>query len=209
MAEASAPASAAENQRPGTATVATDLSALVLAHHAAVYRYACRLCGCPTEAEDLTQQTFLIAQQKLHQLREPARACGWLLAVVRNCFLKSVRKARPIPAADFDLNVENLADAAPEVDQIDREELVAALNELPDEFRLVLLMFYFEDLSYQAIGEQLGLPIGTVMSRLSRAKGHLRRRLSAADPREPKVSPPRRAAVHCGVVKPAGAEAAP
>jgi len=178
MADASASAPVTENQYPDSLAPAADLSVLVLAHHATVYRYACRLCGCPTEAEDLTQQTFLIAQQKLHQLREPERACGWLLAVVRNCFLKSARKPRPMPAANIDLNVDQLVETTPQIDRIDRGELMAALGELPDEFRLVLLMFYFEDLSYQAIADQLGLPIGTVMSRLSRAKGHLRRKLS-------------------------------
>src|SRR5690349_15964351 len=79
---------------------AADFTALVLTHHAAVYRYACRLCGSPTDAEDLTQQAFLIAQQKLQQLREPQRACAWLLTVLRSCFLKSVRKMRPLPAQD-------------------------------------------------------------------------------------------------------------
>jgi len=209
MADASASRPAAENQRPGITATVMDLSALVLAHHAAVYRYACRLCGCPTEAEDLTQQTFLIAQQKLHQLREPERACSWLLAVVRNCFLKSVRKARPTPAQDVDLVMEHIADVTPEVDHIDREELTDALAELPDEFRLVLLMFYFEELSYQAIAEQLEVPIGTVMSRLSRAKGHLRRRLIPPDCEESKVSPPHRTAATGGATKPAGLRAAP
>ena len=64
---------------------------------------------------------------------------------------------------------------------IDQERLTAALHELPDEFRLVLLMFYFEDLSYQEMAEQLEIPIGTVMSRLSRAKGHLKARLVDAE----------------------------
>ena len=83
-----------------------------------------------------------------------------------------------------------MADNASEVHSIDREELAAALDELPDEFRLVLLMFYFEDLSYQKIAEQLDIPIGTVMSRLSRAKEHLRRRLTPEDAGKPTVSSP-------------------
>jgi len=179
MADAKASQPAARDDQPGGGRQPADFTALVLTHHAAVYRYACRLCGSPTDAEDLTQQTFLIAQQKLHQLREPQRACSWLLAVVRSCFLKSVRKLRPLPAADVELTVEQIADETPEVDSIDREELAAALREIPDEFRLVLLMFYFEELSYQQIAEELEIPIGTVMSRLSRAKKHLRQRLGA------------------------------
>jgi len=207
MADWAAPAPAANNGRPDVP--AANLSAMVQANHAAVYRYACRLCGCPTEAEDLTQQTFLIAQQKLPQLREPERACSWLLSIVRNCFLKSIRKARPTLAQDIDLIMEQVAEATAEIETIDREELTAALAELPDEFRVVLLMFYFEELSYQAIAEQLQTPIGTVMSRLSRAKGHLRRRLGPPAGDETKVSPPRRAGLAGATSKPASVRAVP
>jgi RNA polymerase sigma-70 factor (ECF subfamily) len=155
-----------------------DVATLVVAHHAAVYRYACRLCGCPTEAEDLAQQTFLIAQRKVDQIREPERACSWLLAVVRSCFLKSIRKQRPVAARNIDLDVDQVAGETPETDEVDREQLAAALAELPEEFRLVVLMFYFEELPYQEIAAELEIPIGTVMSRLSRAKGHLRKNLT-------------------------------
>ena len=64
-------------------------------------------------------------------------------------------------------------------DDVDREQLQLALNELSPEFRVVVTMFYFEQLSYKEIADQLQVPVGTVMSRLSRAKGHLRRRLLA------------------------------
>ena len=190
MAEAARPA--AENPWRIATQDGIDLAALVKEHHAVVYRYACRLCGCPVEAEDLTQQTFLIAHQKVHQLRAAVAARSWLMAVVRSCFLKSVRKSRPMPAADIDLLVNDAADSGSPVDPIDREELAAALDELPDEFRLVLLMFYFEELSYQRIAEQLEIPIGTVMSRLSRAKEHLRRRLAPEDASDPNVNSPQR-----------------
>jgi RNA polymerase sigma-70 factor, ECF subfamily len=176
---------AAEYDGPSRNAVAGDLAALAVAHHAAVYRYACRLCGCPTEAEDLTQQTFLIAQRKLHQLREAERACAWLLAVVRSCFLKSLRKARPLLIENVELVIDEESAKTPVFDEIDREQLTAALAELPDEFRIVTLMFYFEELSYQEIAKELEIPIGTVMSRLSRAKRNLRKRLTPTEP-EPK-----------------------
>lgn len=156
---------------------AADIPALVAAHHAAVYRYARRLAGCEVEAEDLTQQTFLIAQQKLGQVRDQARTGGWLLAIARNCFLKSRRRQRPATAEAIGLVIDHVPNPTPSGDSIDQEALQNALAELPDEFRIVLLMFYFEDLSYQEIASQLELPVGTVMSRLSRAKGHLRSRL--------------------------------
>jgi RNA polymerase sigma-70 factor (ECF subfamily) len=164
------------------------LAELVRAHHAAVYRYAYRLCGNATEAEDLTQQTFLIAVRKVHQVREAERACSWLLAVVRSCFLKSLRKLRPVAVGGLEEQPET-TDETPEVDEVDRERLTAALADLPGEFRVVVLMFYFEELSYQEIASELEIPIGTVMSRLSRAKGHLRRRLGC--PLTPNPSPAR------------------
>src|SRR5205809_3355261 len=143
MADVSRPA--AENAWRNSTQAVVDLPALlnelVKEHHAVVYRYACRLCGCWAEAEDLTQQTFLIAHQELHQLREADRARAWLLAVVRSCFLKSVRKARPTPAEDIELLADEIRDSGSLVDAINREELSAALDELPEEFRLVLLMF--------------------------------------------------------------------
>ncbi len=186
----------AEAARPAAETpcqIATqdriDLPELVKEHHMVVYRYAFRLCGCAAEAEDLMQQAFLIAHQKVHQLRSGSAARSWLLAVVRSCFLKSIRKPRPTPAADIDLLVNEMADTGSLSEPIDREELAAALNELPEEFRLVLLMFYFEELPYQQIAEQLKIPIGTVMSRLSRAKEHLRRRLVADDEGDAAANP--------------------
>jgi RNA polymerase sigma-70 factor (ECF subfamily) len=195
----SAADSTAKSNGAGGPASGVDIASLVVAHHAPLYRYAYRLCGCPAEAEDLTQQAFLVAQQKLHQLREADRAASWLFAVLRSCFLKSIRKQRPAGGQAFDIEVEHLAVAAPEVDEIDREQLAAALAELPDEFRIVVLMFYFEELSYQEIAKELAIPIGTVMSRLSRAKGHLRTRLS---PATNSVSPAPRAAAN--IPNPAG-----
>ncbi len=177
-----------EESQSGGGPLAVDFAALVVAHHAALYRYAYRLCGCAAEADDLTQQTFLVAQRKLYQLREADRAAAWLFAVLRSCFLKSLRRQRPANAATLNLEVEQFAGPTPAVDEVDRERLAAALADLPEEFRLVVLMFYFEELSYQQIAEQLEIPVGTVMSRLSRGKVHLRRRLTDLEATEP-VSP--------------------
>ena len=65
----------------------------------------------------------------------------------------------------------------PEVSSVDEILIQKAISELPDDYRLVLLMFYFEELSYQQIAEKLGVKIGTIMSRLSRAKDRVKRRL--------------------------------
>ena len=193
MAERRLPQAAANGGKAATQTEkagSLDLTTLVVSHHAAVYRYAFRLCACRTEAEDLTQQTFLIAGQKLAQLRDSDRACAWLLAVARSCFLKGLRKTRPQAVANFEVIADQSAAQTPEVEEIDREELAAALAELPEEFRLVLVMFYFEELSYQEIAKELEIPAGTVMSRLSRAKSHLRKRLTQIDDKPSQPLPP-------------------
>ena len=158
-----------------------DVAQLVAEHHQAVFRYAYRLTGTLADAEDLSQQAFLVAQQKLFQLQEERNARAWLFAILRNCFLKGERRRRPIPLTNLELSAESIPAHVPRDDEIDRERLQEALNDLPETFRVVLVMFYFEDLSYRDIAEQLELPLGTVMSRLSRAKHHLRTRLFAAE----------------------------
>jgi len=152
-----------------------------------LYRYAYRLSGSAADAEDLTQQAFMIAQQKIAQLRDADSARSWLFTVLRNCFLKSVRRTRPASAGDLQLDVDEIPDRLATSEEIDSEELQAALGQLPDDFRLVLVMFYFEECSYREISEKLSLPIGTVMSRLSRAKQHLRKQLSPSS--EPQQTP--------------------
>lgn len=155
-----------------------SIERLVRAHHEAVFRLAYRLCGSVPDAEDLTQQVFLQAHAKVDQLRDLQRGRSWLFAILRNCFLKSRQRPVPVPVADADVRIEELPDPAAADSDIDGEALQAALNGLSEDFRLVLAMFYFEQLSYQEIAEALDLPLGTVMSRLARAKGHLRRRLA-------------------------------
>jgi RNA polymerase sigma-70 factor (ECF subfamily) len=154
---------------------------LVRDHHEAVFRYAMRLTGQVADAEDLAQQAFLAAQVHLGQLRQPDRAGSWLLSIVRNCYLKNHHRRIPMPAGNLSLDVNTIVDRQPpghqDHDEIDRERLQLALDELPSEFKVVVAMFYFEQCSYKEIAAQLELPIGTVMSRLSRAKCHLRSRL--------------------------------
>jgi RNA polymerase sigma-70 factor (ECF subfamily) len=172
-----------------------ELVDLVAAHQAELYRYAYRLSGSQADAEDLTQQTFLVAQAKLGQVREQDCRRAWLFAVLRNAWLKSRRRPTPVGASGELL--DRLPSPAAPDDPLDRERLQTALDELPDEFKLVLLMFYFEACSYQEIAERLAIPQGTVMSRLSRAKGHLRAKLLRAEAAAER-RPPARLAAHTG-----------
>lgn len=150
-----------------------EIAQLVAEHHQAAYRYAYRLTGSVHDAEDLTQQVFLVAQQKLGDLRKIENAKAWLFAILRNCFLKSVQRRQPVLAIDLPLTME-LVEESGDAEEVDRDRVQQALDRLPEASRVVLVMFYFEDCSYREIAERLEMPIGTVMSRLARAKGFLR-----------------------------------
>jgi RNA polymerase sigma-70 factor (ECF subfamily) len=168
----------AEREQPALQPEAEDaMRQLVLDYAAPLYRYAFRLTGCVADAEDLVQQTFLAAQTQRDQLRDPSRLSAWLYAILRHAWCKLCRRERIHGEALSELEA-NCRSAKESEEDFDRERLQAALNDLPEEFRLVVLMYFFEDLSYQEIAAQLKIPIGTVMSRLSRAKQHLRRRLA-------------------------------
>lgn len=157
--------------------IQADIAQLVADHHQGVYAYAYRLSGSVQDAEDLTQQTFLTAQRKLGQLRNVESAKSWLFTILRNHFLGTCRKKRPTPAASLQLDVDTIPQRLPDPVSIDSELLQRAIEELPPKYRVVLTMFYYEDCSYREIADQLELPIGTVMSRLARAKGRLRSRI--------------------------------
>ncbi len=181
----SAGAEASASSTPGSAEASGKSAELILRHYQAIYRYAYRLTGQVADAEDLTQQTFLLAHKHVDQLRDPSKSQNWLYSILRTCYLKSLRKPPPIPAVRLQLDVDQIPADSPLLDEVDGERLQLAINQLPDALKLVLLMFYFENCSYKEIAEELQIPIGTVMSRLSRAKGHLRAMLLVAEARTP------------------------
>lgn len=156
------------------------IAPLVEEHYQSLYRYAYRLSGSAADAEDLTQEAFCKAQARLATLRDPDRAKPWLFSILRNAYLHRARSDRAHKQVPLDA-VGDLPDAPPaEVPEIGPEELQRALSGLPEGFRTPVILYYFEDMSYRDIAEQMDLPIGTVMSRLARAKAHLRQRLIPA-----------------------------
>jgi RNA polymerase sigma-70 factor, ECF subfamily len=154
-----------------------NVATLVEAHYAVLYRYAYRLSGSAADAEDLTQETFCQAQDKLHQLRDRERAKSWLFSILRNAYLHRLRSSKQEKLVSLDGIPEvpdRMSDSGPEVDSA---QLQTALNELPEMFRTPIVLFYFEEFSYREIAEEMNVPLGTVMSRLARAKSFLRQRL--------------------------------
>jgi RNA polymerase sigma factor (sigma-70 family) len=151
---------------------------LVDAHYHALYRYAFRLSGSAPDAEDLTQDAFCKAQMQLHQLRNPERVKPWLFAILRNAYLHRIRNEHGRRGISLDTVGDVPDPQTGTLPEIDAEELQRALNDLPEAYRTPVILFYFEEFSYRDIAEQLNVPIGTVMSRLARAKAHLRCRLA-------------------------------
>jgi RNA polymerase sigma-70 factor (ECF subfamily) len=154
------------------------IETLVDAHYEALYRYAYRLSGASQTAEDLTQETFCQAQDKLHQLRDETKAKSWLFSILRNAFLHRLRSRKQEKEISLDGIGEIPERAAEPVLPIDSAQLQQVLNELPEAFRTPIILYYFEDFSYKDIAEQMNVPLGTVMSRLARAKTFLRQRLT-------------------------------
>ena len=166
----------------GTAGSPKDVHHLVDEHYVALYHYAYRLSGSSVDAEDLTQEAFCKAQANLGQLRDPARSRPWLFSILRNCYLHRLRSEKQQPCVSLN-GVGDLPGPAPdELPDVDPERLQQALGELPEAFRTPIILFYFKEFSYRDIAEQMHLPLGTVMSRLARAKGFLRIRLTPTAP---------------------------
>jgi RNA polymerase sigma-70 factor (ECF subfamily) len=138
-------------------------------------RYARALTGSREAADDLTQDTLERAWDKRALWRPGSNLRAWLFTVMHNVHVNGVKKARRAPASGGDTEEEELAAPSSSVETgIVLGELRAALAALPDEQRAVVLLVGLEQLSYAEAAEVLGIPAGTVMSRLARGRERLR-----------------------------------
>lgn len=159
----------------------TDFERVVDDHYERLYRFARSLAGSEDEAGDLTQETFLRYAEKGSQLRDPTRVKSWLFTTLHREFTGRRRRAARFPHDELESAEARLpVVAADVVDALDSRTALAALDTVDEVFRGPLALFYLEDYSYAEIAETLGVPIGTVMSRLSRGKAQLKHRLTAA-----------------------------
>lgn len=124
-----------------------------------------------TDAEELTQEAFFQAYRSLGTLREPDAVKPWLIGILRNCH--SQMRRREVSRAELPLDDLLLEPLTKTKISTDAMALHQSLDRLEDRYRVPLVLFYFEELSYQEISKALELPIGTVMSRLSRARQQL------------------------------------
>ena len=135
-------------------------------------RYARALVNDRASADDLVQDTLERAWAKLHLYRRGTDLRAWLFTVMHNVHVNKVRSARATDPLDDEM--PELAQRAAQGDSLVVRDLDRAIARLPDEQRAVLLLVTLEEMSYDQVAHALGIPIGTVMSRLSRAREKLR-----------------------------------
>jgi RNA polymerase sigma-70 factor, ECF subfamily len=158
-----------------------------------LYSYAVVLSRNRTEAEDLVQETCLRALRAMQRLRPDSNIKSWLFTILRNTWLNQLRQSRTAGEVELDLNEsgENRAvDVAKDpyamyVSNFERDQVRNAIQQLPLEFREVILLREYEELSYEEIATLLDCPAGTVMSRLARARVRLRELLPAISVAQP------------------------
>lgn len=151
---------------------------LVERHYAALYRFAFSLTRDESEAADLVQQTFLIWARKGHQLRNASRAGTWLFTTLHREFQRERRRTEALAETPLDQAAMEMPSSTPDaIQELDASLVQAALLGLAEHHRVVLSLYYLTGHTYQEVAEIVGVPIGTVMSRLSRAKAELRRAL--------------------------------
>jgi len=152
---------------------------LVKLYYRDLYRFGFSLTGNEADASDLTQETFYVWARKGHQLRNPENVKTWLFTTLHREFLKTCRRRKRFPHETINETVQDLPHVPVAcVERLDAQTLLSILGELADDYRSVLVLYYVEDLSYKEIAEVLVVPLGTVQSRIARAKAQLLRRLT-------------------------------
>src|SRR5450631_2338101 len=184
----------AENSSPAISEKPTeDFEAGVLAQLDSLYRTALRLTNNPQEAEDLVQETMLKAFRFAHTYQPGTNLRAWLFRILNTSAINRYRRlgSHPTPASlpegeEFylynqirDLSGQELSQGAEDevLNKYLDEDVYEALNDLPLNFRMAVVLADIEGLSYKEIAEALQIPIGTVMSRISRARRQLQKSL--------------------------------
>ena len=157
-----------------------DFEQVVNSFYEGLYRFAYSLTGNADDASELTQETFARFLSKHGQIRESGKIKAWLSTTLYRTFLGWKRRESRHPHIELSQLPEELAVPTEEaVDNLENESINEAFLQMEERYRVPLALYYFEQLSYVEISEVLEIPIGTVMSRLSRGKEILRKSLTA------------------------------
>lgn len=166
----------------------SEFEELVDAHYQALYRFGMSLTRNADAAADLVQETFCIWAAKGDQLKDRSKAKTWLFTTLHREFLSQRRRASRFsdePVGEDSAQVSTGAEEDAER-QMDGQRALELLGSLEEAYRVPLALFYLQQHSYKEIAEILDVPIGTVMSRLSRGKEMLRKRMTAEPSSAPK-----------------------
>ncbi len=155
-----------------------DFDELVDRFYPMLYRFALSLARNEPDACDLTQQTFSVWASKGHLLRDTSKVKSWLFTTLYREFISTRRREMRWPKEEISTVEDELPAVAPEtVDPLQSSQVMTALQALDETFRVPLVLFYLQEHSYEEIAQILEIPIGTVMSRLSRGKHKLQQAL--------------------------------
>lgn len=159
----------------------TESEELVEQHYAPLYRFGLSLTRSESDAGDLVQQTFYTWAKKGHQLRDRSKVKTWLFTTLYRDFLAKKRYSdRFVDTEDDSRFAEPMEISTSVVNAMDAQTVQSALHQLVERYRAPVTLFYMQQHSYREIAEILEIPIGTVMSRISRGKAELRRALTDA-----------------------------
>jgi RNA polymerase sigma-70 factor (ECF subfamily) len=152
---------------------------VVALYQGTLFQFALTLTRCEADAWDLTQQTFYTLAAKGHQLRDASRIKTWMFTTLHRAFLQICRKNSRFPQLELDEADSELPNILPSaLDRLDSAQVVEALDQINEVYRVPLILFYLEEHSYKQIADALTLPIGTVKSRIARGISQLRKSLS-------------------------------
>lgn len=156
------------------AAVKLDFEVLVDRYYAALFRFALSLTRKESDARDLTQQTFWLWARKGHQLNDPGKVKSWLFTTLHREFLQAQRRSTRFPHHEL----EEVPDEIPNVpstlvNELDGGIILECLERVDPLFKAPVALFYLEQHSYQEIAEVLGIPLGTVKSRIARGIAQL------------------------------------
>ena len=157
-----------------------DYEQAVNSFYEGLYRFAFSLCGNTDDACELTQETFARLLTKGGQLRDHSKMKAWLFTTLYRIYLGWKRREMRHPHLEIDSVAEELPPVTPEIaDNLEADAISQSLLALEEHYRVPLALHYFDNHSYLEISKLLDVPIGTVMSRLSRGKELMRKLLAA------------------------------
>lgn len=155
-----------------------DFAELAAEHRALLQRVALRLSGNTQTAEDLVQETLLRALRAFGQFRQGTHAGTWMTAILTNLYYDHLKHQKVERKAEPELSIPEAVECDPTISEIPDSDLYAAVRSLEPELRRVVELCYLEQMRYREVAAILDVPVGTIGTRLMRARTRLRELLT-------------------------------